>query len=764
MDAAVSVRAVHRTFEQDTAPIRALRGADLEVRRGEFAAVMGPSGCGKSTLLNMIAGLDVPDEGQVVVAGEDITGYDENALARMRRRHIGFVFQFFNLLEGMTVQENVVMPALIAGSKRKVAEARARDLLDLLGIGDKAKQAPGVLSGGQRQRLAIARALANEPTVVLADEPTGALDSEGGAEVLELFRRLHAERSDHHHGDARREGGCCSRVHRPDEGRPRGGRHRAAVELRGRSLRVGEVALGRAAVRPLLRSALRSRWASLLMVALVAGLGFGAVLAAAAGARRTLSAPHRLYEERLMQDVALFGPPDINPSLVDLLRSSPSVAGLGEVAVAPVRLQKGQGLEPEAVEANQASLWLWGPGLGTDIRVPTILEGRLPDPSTPGEAIVSRRHAEDLGVGVGSTFTPLATTRADIECIVAQTCDQDRPFTVPVPIEIVGIAQFPDDLDDDAFAEQVEIEVGPATLTAMADEIGVVAQGARCSIRRLRPGCTSAGRVERGALRGAPAVLPEGRGSRRARAVLDLRHQPCADHLDRRAPPAGHRAGLGWCAPRAGLVRRGIGPLLPPSAAERTRPTGPGGPRPAANRALRAARPRGSDRGDRGDRHRRRRGGGALTLAPVRRRPGRRAGSGSGLRQHGPHARRRGPGPAAGRRARPGGLPVDRAAGARPQRDHLPDAGGPAAPAARARHRNQVRARGPVGGVAGAGHPHGRRGGGGHRPRDDVAAPVLEHRPRADDAVGGREPVGRLRHQLGGTRADRSRPRSTAGR
>ncbi len=109
----------------------------------------------------------------------------------MRRQHVGIVFQFFNLLEGMTVLENVVMPAVIAGRKRKAAESRARDLLDLLGIGDKAKQAPGVLSGGQRQRLAIARALANEPTLVLADEPTGALDSEGGEEVLELFRRLH---------------------------------------------------------------------------------------------------------------------------------------------------------------------------------------------------------------------------------------------------------------------------------------------------------------------------------------------------------------------------------------------------------------------------------------------------------------------------------------------------------------------------------------------------------------------------------------------
>ena len=188
---AVEVTAVYRTFEQDTAPVRALRGADLTVGQGEFVAVMGPSGCGKSTMLNLVAGLDVPDEGEVVIAGESLSGKDENALAVMRRQHVGIVFQFFNLLEGMTALENVVMPAVIAGRKRKVAESRARDLLDLLGIGDKAKQAPGVLSGGQRQRLAIARALANEPTIVLADEPTGALDSEGGEEVLELFRRLH---------------------------------------------------------------------------------------------------------------------------------------------------------------------------------------------------------------------------------------------------------------------------------------------------------------------------------------------------------------------------------------------------------------------------------------------------------------------------------------------------------------------------------------------------------------------------------------------
>ena len=185
------VRGVRKTYESEGAPVRALRGVDLTIGTGEFVAIMGPSGCGKSTLLNLIAGLDTPTDGEIVVAGEPLQGKDENALARMRRAHIGIVFQFFNLLEGMSVLENVTLPAIIAGSSRKQAESRARDLLDLLGLADKAKNAPGVLSGGQRQRLAIARALANQPTLLLADEPTGALDSEGGEEILELFRRLH---------------------------------------------------------------------------------------------------------------------------------------------------------------------------------------------------------------------------------------------------------------------------------------------------------------------------------------------------------------------------------------------------------------------------------------------------------------------------------------------------------------------------------------------------------------------------------------------
>ncbi|GAA4570931.1 ABC transporter ATP-binding protein [Planotetraspora kaengkrachanensis] len=191
MPTAVEIKGARRTFAAELAPVRALRGIDLSVNEGEFVAVMGPSGCGKSTLLNVIAGLDTVDEGTVEVAGERVDGRDEDWLARFRRHHIGFVFQFFNLLDGVSALDNLVMPGVLGGMKRRAAESRARDLLDLLGLGDRTHQVPAVLSGGQRQRLAIARALVNEPTLLLADEPTGALDSEGGMEVLELFRRLH---------------------------------------------------------------------------------------------------------------------------------------------------------------------------------------------------------------------------------------------------------------------------------------------------------------------------------------------------------------------------------------------------------------------------------------------------------------------------------------------------------------------------------------------------------------------------------------------
>jgi putative ABC transport system ATP-binding protein len=190
MEPALRARDVRKRFESESV-VRALRGVDLDVGHGEFVAVMGPSGCGKTTLLNLVAGLDTPSGGEVVVGGELVSALDEDGRARMRRRHVGYVFQFFNLLEGMTARENVLLAAVIAGAPRRRAEETARRALDLLGLADKADDAPGVLSGGQRQRLAIARALANEPTLLLADEPTGALDSIGGAEVLELFCRLH---------------------------------------------------------------------------------------------------------------------------------------------------------------------------------------------------------------------------------------------------------------------------------------------------------------------------------------------------------------------------------------------------------------------------------------------------------------------------------------------------------------------------------------------------------------------------------------------
>jgi putative ABC transport system ATP-binding protein len=184
---------VRRTYDAATAPVRALRGVDLTVAAGEFVAITGPSGCGKSTFLDIAAGLERADAGLVQVAGVELTSADETELALLRRQHIGIVFQFFHLVEGMSALDNVALAALVAGAGRRDAEQRARELLDLLGLLDKSAASPGTLSGGQRQRLAIARALANRPTLLLADEPTGALDSDGGAEVMELFARLNRD-------------------------------------------------------------------------------------------------------------------------------------------------------------------------------------------------------------------------------------------------------------------------------------------------------------------------------------------------------------------------------------------------------------------------------------------------------------------------------------------------------------------------------------------------------------------------------------------
>jgi len=184
----LEARQLAKTYETGGAKVLGLRGVDLTVERGEFVAIMGPSGCGKSTLLNLLAGLDRPTAGEVWLDGVRIDGMSETALARLRRRKIGFVFQFFNLVPTLTAAENVELPLLLVGRRRRSARRDARELLDALGIAERHGAAPAQLSGGQQQRVALARALANRPDIVLADEPTGNLDSTAAREVLRLFR------------------------------------------------------------------------------------------------------------------------------------------------------------------------------------------------------------------------------------------------------------------------------------------------------------------------------------------------------------------------------------------------------------------------------------------------------------------------------------------------------------------------------------------------------------------------------------------------
>jgi ABC-type lipoprotein export system ATPase subunit len=191
-DAAVlRARGVHKQYGRGEGLVRAVDGVDLDVDPGETVAVMGPSGCGKSTLLHLFGALDRPSAGELWLAGRRIDQIGEKALAQMRRTAVGFVFQAFHLMDELTAVENIELPALLAGSSPRAARRRAIDLLERVGLADRASFLPSALSGGQRQRVALARALSNEPLVVLADEPTGNLDSAATVEVLRLFDSLH---------------------------------------------------------------------------------------------------------------------------------------------------------------------------------------------------------------------------------------------------------------------------------------------------------------------------------------------------------------------------------------------------------------------------------------------------------------------------------------------------------------------------------------------------------------------------------------------
>jgi putative ABC transport system ATP-binding protein len=189
MNALVQVRDLKKTYQTGSVRFEALRGVTLDIEQGDFVAIMGESGSGKSTLLHIVGGLDKPTTGSVTVTAQRIDNMSETKLAIFRRKEIGFVFQFFNLVENLSVRANVELPALLEGrKKKKEIRQRSTELLDRLGIADQAEKHPWELSGGQQQRVAIARAFINSPTLLLADEPTGNLDSTSGDEVLEILQ------------------------------------------------------------------------------------------------------------------------------------------------------------------------------------------------------------------------------------------------------------------------------------------------------------------------------------------------------------------------------------------------------------------------------------------------------------------------------------------------------------------------------------------------------------------------------------------------
>jgi putative ABC transport system ATP-binding protein len=192
-DPIVLVRDVYKEFHRDAIKIPVLMGIDLELQPREFLALMGPSGSGKTTLLNLVAGLDRPTSGQVIVAGQDLGRTSEGELARWRSRHIGFIFQLYNLIPVLTAYENVELPLTLTRLSRRQRDEHVRAALEVVGLTDRVHHYPRQLSGGQEQRVSIARAIATDPTLLVADEPTGDLDAKSAGEILELMERLNQE-------------------------------------------------------------------------------------------------------------------------------------------------------------------------------------------------------------------------------------------------------------------------------------------------------------------------------------------------------------------------------------------------------------------------------------------------------------------------------------------------------------------------------------------------------------------------------------------
>jgi putative ABC transport system ATP-binding protein len=192
---AIETQDLKKTYLMGLVTVHALRGVNLRIKHGEMISIVGPSGSGKSTLLNMLGALDTPTSGTILVDGEEITRLGERALSRFRNRKIGFIFQSYNLIGRSKVTKNVELPAIVAGMPKKTRNRRVHELLDLVGLGDKAGRKPNALSGGEQQRVAIARALINDPAFILADEPTGNLDSKTGEEIQNLLIRVNQEKN-----------------------------------------------------------------------------------------------------------------------------------------------------------------------------------------------------------------------------------------------------------------------------------------------------------------------------------------------------------------------------------------------------------------------------------------------------------------------------------------------------------------------------------------------------------------------------------------
>lgn len=190
----IELKNVWKTYVMGEAKVHALRGLNLQVKTGEFLAVMGPSGSGKSTFMNMVGALDVPSQGHIFLDGSDISLMSESDLAQLRGRKIGFIFQRFNLITSMTAKENVMLPMTFQDIDSSERDKLSKFYLEMVGLGDRVNHTPNELSGGQQQRVAIARSLANSPEVILADEPTGALDSKTGGSVLDFLQKLHDEK------------------------------------------------------------------------------------------------------------------------------------------------------------------------------------------------------------------------------------------------------------------------------------------------------------------------------------------------------------------------------------------------------------------------------------------------------------------------------------------------------------------------------------------------------------------------------------------